>query len=193
MKENYPKAYTEVLEILKFMPQYDIEKIPREIIEMMKNKKDNTHQFSIRITDDFSKLNILDETEAIFINFYRDYWATPEQRDKIIAKQNYDIQAFEDRKKEKYNADNLFKKTQTFKEINIDEKNNNLPIEHKEKFFIQFVNFIKRLLSFHENGIFDDNDNEIANNIYKKVTIPDENKQSKKKNKDTRFKNKGNF
>ena len=27
MKENYPKAYTEVLEILKFMPQYDIEKI----------------------------------------------------------------------------------------------------------------------------------------------------------------------
>lgn len=147
MKENYPKAYTEVLEILKFMPQYDIEKIPREIIEMMKNKKDNTHQFSVRITDDFSKLNILDETEAIFINFYRDYWATPEQRDKIIAKQNYDIKAFEDRKREKYNADNLFKKTQTFKEINIDEKNNNLPIEHKEKFFTKFVNFIKRLFS----------------------------------------------
>ena len=84
------------------MPQYDIEKIPREIIEMMKNKKDNTHQFSVRITDDFSKLNILDETEAIFINFYRDYWATLEQRDKIIAKQNYDIQAFEGRKMEKY-------------------------------------------------------------------------------------------
>lgn len=39
------------------------------------------------------------------------------------------------------------------------------------------------------NGIFDDNDNEIANNIYKKVTIPDENKQNKnkKKNNDTRF------
>ena len=154
-KKNYPKAYTEVLEILKFMPQYDIEKIPREIIEMMKNKKDNTHQFSVRITDDFSKLNILDETEAIFINFYRDYWATIEQRDKIIAKQNYDIQAFEGRKMEKYNADNLFKKTQTFKEINIDEKNNNLPIEHKEKFFTKFVNFIKKLLSFHENGMLD--------------------------------------
>ena len=41
----------------------------------------------------------------------------------------------------------------------------------------------------YKNGIFDDNDNEIANNIYKKVTIPDENKQnkSKKKNNDTRF------
>ena len=41
----------------------------------------------------------------------------------------------------------------------------------------------------YKNGIFDDNDNEIANNIYRKVTIPDENKQikNKKKNNDTRF------
>ena len=41
----------------------------------------------------------------------------------------------------------------------------------------------------YKNGIFDSNDNEIANNIYKKVTIPDENKQNKnkKKNNDTRF------
>ena len=41
----------------------------------------------------------------------------------------------------------------------------------------------------YKNGIFDSNDNEIANNIYRKVTIPDENKQNKckKKNNDTRF------
>lgn len=41
----------------------------------------------------------------------------------------------------------------------------------------------------YKNGIFDNNDNEIANNIYRKVTIPDENKQikNKKKNNDTRF------
>ena len=40
----------------------------------------------------------------------------------------------------------------------------------------------------YKNGIFDDNDNEIANNIYKKVTIPDENKAEKNRKKnDTRF------
>ena len=31
----------------------------------------------------------------------------------------------------------------------------------------------------YKNGIFDDNDNEIANNIYRKVTIPNENKVEK--------------
>ena len=35
----------------------------------------------------------------------------------------------------------------------------------------------------YKNGIFDDNDNEIANNIYRKVTIPDENKDNKLKKK----------
>ena len=41
----------------------------------------------------------------------------------------------------------------------------------------------------YKNGIFDDNDNEIANNILRKVTIPNENKaeKNKKKNNDTRF------
>ena len=41
----------------------------------------------------------------------------------------------------------------------------------------------------YKNGIFDNNDNEIANNIYRKVNILDENKQNKnkKRNNDTRF------
>lgn len=41
----------------------------------------------------------------------------------------------------------------------------------------------------YKNGIFDDNDNEIANNILRKVTIPNEKKTEKnrKKNNDTRF------
>ena len=36
----------------------------------------------------------------------------------------------------------------------------------------------------YKNGIFDNNDNEIANNIHRRVTIPDENKQIKNKKKD---------
>ena len=41
----------------------------------------------------------------------------------------------------------------------------------------------------YKNGIFDSNDNEIANNIARRVTITNEDKQTnnKKKNNDTRF------
>ena len=46
----------------------------------------------------------------------------------------------------------------------------------------------------YKNGIFDDNDNEIANNILRKVTISNEKKaeKNKKRNNDTRFLNGGN-
>ena len=39
----------------------------------------------------------------------------------------------------------------------------------------------------YKNGIFDDNDNKIANNIYRKVNIPNESKTKKNKNKNDRF------
>ena len=89
MKENYPKAYTEVLEIMKYMPKQDVNKIPKEMIEMFENKMDKSYVFNVKETDDFADLKILDETEAIFVNIFRDYWATPEQKKKIIEKQSY--------------------------------------------------------------------------------------------------------
>lgn len=50
MKENYGKAYTEVLKILKYMPKDDVSKIPVEILQMFENKKDNTYKFEINET-----------------------------------------------------------------------------------------------------------------------------------------------
>ena len=60
---------------------------------------------------------------------------------------------------------------------------------HKKICFDKDENYKIVSDDLYKNGIFDDNDNEIANNIARKVTIPDENKQtkSKKKNNDTRF------
>ena len=50
---------------------------------------------------DFADLKILDETKAIFVNIFKDYWATPEKKKKIIEKQNYDKSIIEKEKVEK--------------------------------------------------------------------------------------------
>ena len=60
--------------------------------------------------------------------------------------------------------------------------------EHFEKFILYCNYYAKdnnyKIVSddLYKNGIFDDNDNEIANNIYRKVTIPNENKNRKRNN-----------
>ena len=147
MKKNYPKAYTEVLEILKYMPKEDVNKIPTEMIEMFENKRDKSYLFNVKETDDFADLNILDETEAIFVNIFRDYWATSEQKKKIIEKQNYDKSIIEKEKMEKYNPDNIFKQPEILKN-NIDiveNKKETSLVEVKESLFIKFINFIKNI------------------------------------------------
>lgn len=145
MKENYPKAYTEVLEILKYMPTDDVNKIPKELIETLKNKKDNNYTFTIDEDQDFSKLKILNETEAIMVNIFRDYWASSEQYAKIRAKQQYDMQIIEEEKKKKYNVDNIFKDR---KERNIEYTNNNVQmIEYKESILKRIIIKIKNLFT----------------------------------------------
>ena len=145
VKENYPKAYTQVLEILKYMPTDDVNKIPKELIETFKNKKDNNYTFTIDEDQDFSKLKILNETEAIMVNIFRDYWASPEQYAKIRAKQQYDMQIMEEEKKKKYNVDNIFKDR---KERNIEYTNNNVQmIEYKESILKRIIIKIKNLFT----------------------------------------------
>lgn len=149
MKENYPKAYKEVLEILKYMPEDDVKKIPKELLETFKCKKDNKYNFYINKNQDFSKLKILDETEAIMINIFTDYWATQEQREKIIAKQKHDNNTMEETKQKIYNVDNLFKDRNKNREITDDRKlqeSSNLPIEYRKRFYQKFIDFIKRVL-----------------------------------------------
>lgn len=150
MENNYPKAYKEVIEILKYVPQESVNKIPQTMIDTFKAKMDKDYDFKIDLSKSFEEQDLLDETKAIFANIFRDYWATPYQKERIVAKEKYDRQKAEEEKRNLYNADNIFKK----KEINVEDENNkqelnnNLPIEvKKEKFYEKIINFFKKL--FH--------------------------------------------
>lgn len=53
---------------------------------------------------------------------------------------------------------------------------------------IDFENYKIVSDDLYKNGIFDNSDNEIANNIYRKITITDKNRTEKNRRKnDTRF------
>ena len=143
MENNYPKAYKEVVEILKYVPKESVEKIPQNMIDTINAKKDNSYNFSIDINKNFEYQELLEETKAILANIFRDYWATPYQKERIQAKERYDMEKIEEEKRAKYNSD-IFKT----KENKIEEDNtnsNNLPIEvKKEKFYEKIINFFKK-------------------------------------------------
>ena len=105
---KYAVAYSEVLEILKHIPIEDYNKIPKNEIELFETYADNDHTFNYDISKTLEEQNVSDITKGIIILLFRDYWATEIQRNKIIAKQNFDRIKLEEKKKEKYNPDNIF-------------------------------------------------------------------------------------
>ena len=89
-----------------------------------------------------------DITKAILANIFRDYWATPYQKERIEAKEKYDLNKLEEEKREKYNPDNIFK----YKEEKVDIENTNIPMEIKKETFLEkLISFIKGLFNKNNN------------------------------------------
>ena len=109
MEDNYSKAYKEVIEILNYVPQESVNKIPQTMIDTFKAKMDVNYDFKVDINKSFEEQVLLDETKAILANIFRDYWATDYQRERILAKENYDKQKREEERRKKYNPDDIFK------------------------------------------------------------------------------------
>lgn len=148
---TYAKAYTEVIEIIKYFPKEEYAKIPAEKIEFYKNNMDKDYNFTINPERDLSEQNISKEANAIIVNLFRDYFATEEQKIKIKEILDLNQNKEEQEKAKKYNPDNLFKNKQknlANKEQEITHKNiqESALVEYKENFFIRFKNFILRLL-----------------------------------------------
>ena len=138
---EYAIAYKEVFEILKYIPNADYNKIPKEKIELYKTMQDKNYNFKYNPSKTLDEQNVSKRAKAIIGLLFRDYWATPEQREKIIRVQQQERIRIEKEKQEKYKSDELFnnKKEKETQEVAL--------VEVKEqKWYKKVFDFFKKLL-----------------------------------------------
>ena len=154
INSKYAKAYTEVLEIIKYFPLEEYDKIPEEKIEFYKNNMDKNYVFTINPEIELSEQNISSEANAVIVNLFIDYFASEEQKIKINEILDLNQKREEQERREKYNPDDIFKKVNNTTEITnieISENNTNTAlIEYKESFFTRFKNFIFKILHINK-------------------------------------------
>ncbi len=141
MNNSYPKAYVEVLEILKYIPKEEQNKIPNQLIEVLKQNADKNYQYRLDTTQGFEKQNLLDETKAILAILFRDYWATDEERKQIVAKENLERRERYKELSQKYNPKDLFKTKEK-----TDLPKQEIIVYEKEKWYKKFLRFIKNFI-----------------------------------------------
>ena len=106
---KYANAYSEVLEILKYIPIEDYNKIPNSKIKLFETNHNKEYIFRYNPNKTLEEQNVSKTAKAIIAILFRDYWATELQKEKIINKQNYDRMKLEEEKIHIYNSNNLFK------------------------------------------------------------------------------------
>lgn len=95
---KYANAYTEVLEILKYISREDYNKIPKNKIELFETNANDNYHFIYNPSKTLNEQNVSKIAKGIIAILFRDYWATNIQKEKIIAKQNYDRRIIEEQK-----------------------------------------------------------------------------------------------
>lgn len=143
MEDNYPKTYKEVYELLKYLPNEEVSKIPQNIINTIENNMDKNYEYKVSEDPEFSLKTSLQETKAILAIFYRDYWATENEKEYIIEKQKEYVQKEEKRKQERYNVNKLFEN----KKIVGDNNAKELISLEERAWYIKFIDFIKKFLN----------------------------------------------
>ena len=129
-------SYKEVMTILSLLPDDDWNKIPNERKNFYFQNMKKDYVFNFDSTKPLSMQKLLPRTEAILGNLFKNYLATPEEKQEIIDIENKEYIRIEDEKRKKYNPDNLFPK-----ENKITINNENLPIElPKNKLYAFFRN-----------------------------------------------------
>lgn len=144
-EEIMPKVYKEVYEILKYIPKNEFNKIPKDLINLIKQKMDKNYEYYVDC-EDFQNQQMMHETQVILAIFFRDYWATEKQK-KIISdyEKRKEIE-YQEKQREKYNPDDIWKSIDEKKQ-EIFNKDNLGIVVYKESFIQKIIKFFKNIFS----------------------------------------------
>ena len=143
---EYANAYSEVLGILKFLSQEDYEKIPKEKINLFETNANKDYVFEYDPEKSLQEQNVSQIARTIIAILFRDYWATDEQRNIIIAFQNNKRLQIEEEKRQKYHME-IFQNNNNSTTEAINEPVENLQVvEYKDNIFKRILGFFKRII-----------------------------------------------
>jgi len=143
---EYANAYSEVLEILKYISKEDYNKIPENKIKLFEENANKDYVFKYNPNKTLDEQNASKITKGIVAILFRDYWATEIQRKKILSVQNNIRIKLEEEKRSKYNVNIFENKNDEVKDNGEDKSVNQYAlVEYKESFFNKVI---KKISSF---------------------------------------------
>ena len=152
---EYSKSFTEVLTVLKYIPKEQLNKIPKDILQILNKNYDKNYIYELDFSKNFGEQNISKIALAILSIFYQDYWANETQKNKIIQKDLNERNSLEEEKRKVYDPNVLFlhgKNKINENHINNTKDTSLIKVDKKFSFFknlfLKFKQFIHKYWFF---------------------------------------------
>ena len=145
---EYSEAIVEVLDILDNSEDNIIEKIPKELIKFWQKNKSTTYKSNLDHSKALKEMELKSKTKSLITMIYLNYLCDSSEKDKIklILKKNEE--EYQQELKEKYNSDNIFKKSSQKSEMKEKSVERSVQMtEYKDTMFKRIINKIKNI--FH--------------------------------------------
>lgn len=140
---EFAEAAAEIEEILGYLPMEYVEKIPVKLRDFFKKIKKEDYVSNIDPYKLLDEQDLKPKTRTLITLLYRNYWCSEEERielDKILIENDKN---YEEKLREKYNPDNIFKKKE--EEIK-DLEETSLVVYDNKIWYKKAFNFINKIL-----------------------------------------------
>ena len=137
----YVRAYTEVYCFLEYLPQSDINKLPKKLIELINNMYNENYRIDIDSKKGLLDQNYSKKTKDILAVIKYNYWSTEEEKKQLTTLFCENEKRYQKEASEKYNTSDIFNRIK----IETPKKAENKVdmIVYNENIFIKIFNRIK--------------------------------------------------
>ena len=142
--KEFAEASAETNEILKYLPEEYVGKIPAKLRDFFKKIEDKDYITNIDPNKSLDEQDIKPKTKTLLTILYREYWCNEEEKtelDKILMEND---KKYEAELREKYNPDNIFKKNEKTEKIVTVEETALVKYENKS-WYQKMIGFISNI------------------------------------------------
>lgn len=109
IKPEQAFAYAEILEILDYMEEEYVNKIPQKLINVIKENASNTYERHLDANVPLEEQEISEKTTAILAMLMLNYWCeSPEQKQELTDMFNENERKYQEELQRKYDPNNIF-------------------------------------------------------------------------------------
>lgn len=149
MDRAYEEAFAEVDEIFKIMPIDLLSKIPLQFRQIISENK--AIDYKIEIKEPLEEEKLKEETVVILGLIYRDFLASPEEREELQKKDAEELKRIEQEMQKQYDMEKIFQKRKSNNNTENSDVSTDM-IEYKEPGFLQkLFNLIKGIFNKNKN------------------------------------------